>query len=69
MVIVEYCKFGSLQNILRVHRCHFIDQINQSEDIIDPSISEGAEDPEYQVNSCSYVNSPSGEYFQVQLRM
>lgn len=61
MVIVEYCKFGNLQNILRAHRCRFVDQINRAEDIIDPSISRCDENPEYKANSSLVINSPSGE--------
>lgn len=38
MVIVEYCRFGNLQNFLVKHRPYFIDQINREKDIIDPSI-------------------------------
>lgn len=40
MVIVEYCKYGNVQNILRINRHQFIDQINRVEDMIDPNISE-----------------------------
>lgn len=38
MVIVEYCRFGNLQNFLVKHREYFIDQIVRDKDIIDPSI-------------------------------
>lgn len=39
MVIVEYCQYGNVQNILRVHRRQFIDQINRTIDKIDPNVS------------------------------
>lgn len=38
MVIVEYCRFGNLQNFLVKHRQYFIDQIDREKDVIDPSI-------------------------------
>lgn len=38
MVIVEYCRFGNLQNFLVKHRDYFIDQIVREKDIIDPNI-------------------------------
>ncbi|EAA10091.3 AGAP008813-PA, partial [Anopheles gambiae str. PEST] len=38
MVIVEYCRFGNVQNFLLKHRPHFIDQINQETGEIDSSI-------------------------------
>lgn len=38
MVIVEYCRFGSLQNFLVKHRNYFVDQIVRDKDIIDPTI-------------------------------
>lgn len=38
MVIVEYCRFGNLQNFLIKNRDHFVDQINRDEDVIDPTI-------------------------------
>lgn len=38
MVIVEYCEYGNVQNILRIHRRQFIDQIDREEDSIDTSI-------------------------------
>lgn len=39
MVIVEYCKFGSIEDILHSQRRHFVDQINRAQDVIDPNIS------------------------------
>lgn len=39
MVIVEYCKYGNVQNILQIHRDQFIDQINRAGDTIDSTIS------------------------------
>ena len=38
MVIVEYCRFGNVQNFLIKHREYFIDQIVRDQDIIDPTI-------------------------------
>lgn len=38
MVIVEYCRFGNLQNFLVKHREYFVDQIVRDKDIIDPTI-------------------------------
>lgn len=38
MVIVEYCRFGNLQNFLVKHRNYFVDQIVREKDVIDPSI-------------------------------
>lgn len=38
MVIVEYCRFGNLQNFLIKHREYFVDQIVRDQDIIDPTI-------------------------------
>lgn len=38
MVIVEYCKFGNIQNFLIKHRQYFIDQIIRDQDRIDPNI-------------------------------
>lgn len=38
MVIVEYCRFGNLQNFLIKHRDFFIDQIVRENDTIDPTI-------------------------------
>ncbi|XP_058815149.1 vascular endothelial growth factor receptor 1 isoform X2 [Topomyia yanbarensis] len=38
MVIVEYCRFGNVQNFLLKHRPYFIDQINSDTGEIDPSI-------------------------------
>ncbi|XP_037051566.1 vascular endothelial growth factor receptor 1 isoform X6 [Bradysia coprophila] len=38
MVIVEYCRFGNVQNFLIKHREYYIDQINPESDTIDPTI-------------------------------
>jgi len=38
MVIVEYCRFGNIQNFLLRNRKCFINQINPDTDHIDPSI-------------------------------
>ncbi|XP_055592242.1 vascular endothelial growth factor receptor 1-like isoform X10 [Uranotaenia lowii] len=38
MVIVEYCRFGNVQNFLLKHRPYFIDQVNTETGEIDPSI-------------------------------
>lgn len=38
MVIVEYCRYGNIQNFLLRNRKCFIDQINPITDRIDPSI-------------------------------
>ncbi|XP_055548127.1 vascular endothelial growth factor receptor 1 isoform X2 [Wyeomyia smithii] len=38
MVIVEYCRFGNVQNFLLKHRPYFIDQINSDTGEIDHSI-------------------------------
>lgn len=39
MVIVEYCRFGNIQNFLLRNRKCFINQINPETDHIDPSIT------------------------------
>lgn len=38
MIIVEYCRFGNLKDVLLKQRPLFIDQIDRNEDIIDSSI-------------------------------
>ena len=38
MVIVEYCRFGNVQNFLLKHRTYFVDQINSDTGEIDHSI-------------------------------
>lgn len=38
MVIVEYCRYGNVQNFLQKNREAFIDQINRETDTIDPTI-------------------------------
>lgn len=55
MVIVEYCRFGNLQNFLVKHRNYFIDQIDRENDVIDPSIQ--TRDPRWSNDSgFSYLN-------------
>lgn len=39
MVIVEYCRFGNIQNFLLRNRKCFIDQINPINDRIDAGIT------------------------------
>lgn len=39
MVIVEYCRFGNIQHILRKHRQSFVDQINRTGDVIDSNVT------------------------------
>lgn len=46
MIIVEYCRFGSLQNILMENRSTFIDQIDRQTDTIVSKIKEGKRDTE-----------------------
>lgn len=36
MVIVEYCRYGNVQNFLIKHRPYFVNQINDG--VIDPKI-------------------------------
>lgn len=38
MVIVEYCRFGNIRHFLRQHRQSFVDQINRTDDVIDPNV-------------------------------
>lgn len=38
LVIVEYCRFGNIQNFLQKHRSFFVNQINPETDEIDRSI-------------------------------
>ncbi|XP_034249879.1 vascular endothelial growth factor receptor 1 isoform X2 [Thrips palmi] len=37
LVIVEYCRYGNLHNYLMKHRNHFIDQIDPTTGLIDPT--------------------------------
>lgn len=39
MIIVEYCRFGNLKNVLVEHSGGFVDQIVRDEDKIDPKIT------------------------------
>lgn len=46
MVIVEYCRFGNLQDILNKSRSSFVDQIDHDTDTIISSINAGKDDGE-----------------------
>lgn len=37
MVIVEYCRFGNIKNVLLKNRSHFVNQINSETGIFNPS--------------------------------
>ncbi|XP_055376081.1 platelet-derived growth factor receptor alpha isoform X2 [Condylostylus longicornis] len=39
MVIVEYCRYGNIQNFLLKNRKRFVNQINLETDLIDPAIT------------------------------
>ncbi|XP_035905716.1 vascular endothelial growth factor receptor 1-like isoform X3 [Anopheles stephensi] len=59
MVIVEYCRFGNVQNFLLKHRPYFIDQINQETGEIDSSIDKN----QLRWSKCGYqYNSGSTQY-------
>uniref|UniRef100_A0A182Q009 Vascular endothelial growth factor receptor 1 n=1 Tax=Anopheles farauti TaxID=69004 RepID=A0A182Q009_9DIPT len=59
MVIVEYCRFGNVQNFLLKHRPYFIDQINQETGEIDSSIDKN----QLRWSNCGYqYNSGSSQY-------
>ncbi|XP_032580083.1 vascular endothelial growth factor receptor 1 isoform X2 [Drosophila sechellia] len=50
MVIVEYCRFGNIQNFLLRNRKCFINQINPDTDHIDPSIMTQRMSDNYELN-------------------
>ncbi|XP_062547592.1 vascular endothelial growth factor receptor 1-like isoform X3 [Armigeres subalbatus] len=61
MVIVEYCRFGNVQNFLLKHRPYFIDQVNSETGEIDSSIDTNklrwsAAGYTYNSNSAGYTN-------------
>ncbi|XP_040163745.1 vascular endothelial growth factor receptor 2 isoform X2 [Anopheles arabiensis] len=56
MVIVEYCRFGNVQNFLLKHRPHFIDQINQETGEIDSSIDKN----QLRWSKCGYQYNSQG---------
>ncbi|XP_053693410.1 vascular endothelial growth factor receptor 1 isoform X2 [Sabethes cyaneus] len=62
MVIVEYCRFGNVQNFLLKHRPYFIDQINSDTGEIDHSIEKN----QFRWSKAGYMynsnNSNSGNY-------
>ncbi|XP_053673665.1 vascular endothelial growth factor receptor 1 [Anopheles nili] len=56
MVIVEYCRFGNIQNFLQKHRSYFIDQINQETGEIDSSIDKN----QLRWSKCGYQYNSQG---------
>ncbi|XP_053666437.1 vascular endothelial growth factor receptor 1 [Anopheles marshallii] len=56
MVIVEYCRFGNVQNFLLKHRPYFIDQINQETGEIDSSIDKN----QLRWSKCGYQYNSQG---------
>ncbi|XP_058119992.1 vascular endothelial growth factor receptor 1-like [Anopheles ziemanni] len=56
MVIVEYCRFGNIQNFLLKHRPYFIDQINQETGEIDSSIDKN----QLRWSKCGYQYNSQG---------
>ncbi|XP_067624151.1 vascular endothelial growth factor receptor 1 isoform X3 [Eurosta solidaginis] len=58
MVIVEYCRYGNVQNFLLRNRRHFINQINPETDKIDPSIIKQRFSDNFELNrdGLKYVN-------------
>lgn len=38
-IIIEYCKYGNIQDYLRKNRSNFIDQINENTDKINSTIT------------------------------
>ncbi|XP_014211548.1 vascular endothelial growth factor receptor 1-like [Copidosoma floridanum] len=68
LVIVEFCRFGNLQNYLLRHRENFIDQIDPSTGKIDPSIGKESKRIKHptstfpnQLSTASSNSEPSGE--------
>ncbi|KMY89000.1 vascular endothelial growth factor receptor 1 isoform X16 [Drosophila simulans] len=60
MVIVEYCRFGNIQNFLLRNRKCFINQINPDTDHIDPSIMTQRMSDNYELNRNSDNDPRSG---------
>ncbi|XP_054082942.1 vascular endothelial growth factor receptor 1 isoform X4 [Zeugodacus cucurbitae] len=58
MVIVEYCRYGNVQNFLLRNRKRFINQINTETDKIDPTITKQrfSDNFEYNRDGVKYVN-------------
>uniref|UniRef100_A0A182JHL4 receptor protein-tyrosine kinase n=1 Tax=Anopheles atroparvus TaxID=41427 RepID=A0A182JHL4_ANOAO len=60
MVIVEYCRFGNVQNFLLKHRPYFIDQINQETGEIDSTIDKN----QLRWSKCGYqYNSGTTQHY------
>nr|XP_036222265.1 vascular endothelial growth factor receptor 1 isoform X11 [Bactrocera oleae] len=58
MVIVEYCRYGNVQNFLLRNRKRFINQINPETDKIDPTITKQRFSDNFELNrdGVKYVN-------------
>lgn len=52
-VIVEFCRYGNLQNYIYKHRENFIDQIDPATGIVDYNIGQEISDRSYSVGSDS----------------
>lgn len=50
MVIVEYCRYGNVQNFLLRNRKRFINQINPETDKIDPTITKQRFSDNFELN-------------------
>ncbi|KAH1027651.1 vascular endothelial growth factor receptor 1 isoform X2 [Dendroctonus ponderosae] len=55
-VIVEFCRFGNLQNYIYKHRENFIDQIDPATGVVDYNIGQEISDRSYSVGSDSRCN-------------
>uniref|UniRef100_A0A1Q3G4D4 receptor protein-tyrosine kinase n=1 Tax=Culex tarsalis TaxID=7177 RepID=A0A1Q3G4D4_CULTA len=60
MVIVEYCRFGNVQNFLLRHRTYFIDQVNTETGEIDSSIEKNQ--LRWSKAGYTYNSTNSGDY-------
>lgn len=62
MVIVEYCRYGNVQNFLLRNRKRFINQINPETDKIDPLIMTQRFSDNFELNRyvfCRYIRYPT----------
>ncbi|XP_029408232.2 vascular endothelial growth factor receptor 1 isoform X11 [Bactrocera dorsalis] len=60
MVIVEYCRYGNVQNFLLRNRKRFINQINPETDKIDPTITKQRFSDNFELNRNSDEDPRSG---------